>query len=190
MLSEDKFIATLATTFSSQLNSSINMNLKSLLVAILCLFAGLAASAHEYHSSITDIKFNPRTQSLQVAIKVFTDDLENLLSKRSKSKVTYNAGSESIKQQLATYMASALTFELAKGKPLKQRYVGSEEEADVVWIYLEVPVQQASLSQLYIQNAVLTELFDDQMNIVNLDYKGKMHSMLLQKNETTKKVTL
>ncbi|MBC5773853.1 hypothetical protein H8S95_07245 [Pontibacter sp. KCTC 32443] len=165
------------------------MNLKSFIVAILCLFSSTAAMAHDYHSSITDIKFNPRTQSLQVAIKVFTDDLETVLTKRSKSKVTYSANSESIKQQLAGYMAAAMSFEVTKGKPLKQRFVGSEEEADVVWVYLEVPVQNTSLSQLYIKNAVLTELFDDQMNIVNLDYKGNMHSMLLQKDETAKKLT-
>lgn len=165
------------------------MNVKSLLVAILCLFGSFAASAHEYHSSITDIQFNPRTQSLQVAIKVFTDDLESALSKRNKGKVTYSAASESIKQQLASYLAATMKFELTKGKPLKQSFIGSEEEADVVWIYMEVPLQASSLSELYVRNAVLTELFEDQMNIVNLDYKGKMHSSLFQKDETSKKFT-
>ncbi|HEY4652283.1 MAG TPA: DUF6702 family protein [Pontibacter sp.] len=153
------------------------MNWKLGIVAIVCLLGSFSASAHDYHASITDIKFNPRTQSLQVAVKVFTDDLENALSKRSKSKVSYDAGSATIK------------FELTKGKPLKQQFIGSEEEADVVWLYFEVPVQSASLSQLYIENAVLTELFNDQMNIVNLDYNGKMHSMLMQKSETGKKLT-
>ncbi|NDK54655.1 DUF6702 family protein [Pontibacter fetidus] len=165
------------------------MHIKTLLVAILCLLGSTVAMAHDYHSSITDIKFNPRTQSLQVAIKVYTDDLENALTKRSKSKVTYSANSESIKQQLAGYMAASMSFEVTKGKPLKQRFIGSEEEADVVWVYLEVPVQNANLSELYIKNAVLTEVFDDQMNIVNLDYKGKVQSMLLQRDETGKKLT-
>ena len=165
------------------------MNWKLGIIAIVCLLGSFAASAHDYHASITDIKFNPRTQSLQVAVKVFTDDLENALSKRSKSKVSYDAGSATIKQQLAGYMAATIKFELTKGKPLKQQFIGSEEEADVVWLYFEVPVQSASLSQLYIENAVLTELFNDQMNIVNLDYNGKMHSMLMQKSETGKKLT-
>jgi hypothetical protein len=165
------------------------MNYKFLLTAIVCLLASTVTMAHDYHASIADIKFNPRTQSLQVAIKVFTDDLESALSKRSKTKVSYDPASETIKQQLASYLAATMKFELAKGKPLKQRFVGSEEDADVVWMYFEVPVQQASLSQLYIHNAVLTELFDDQMNIVNLDYKGEMHSMLLQKSDTSKKLS-
>ncbi|WP_162428613.1 DUF6702 family protein [Pontibacter pudoricolor] len=165
------------------------MNYKFLLIAIVCLLASTVTMAHDYHASITDIKFNPRTQSLQIAVKVFTDDLETALSKRSKTKVSYDPASETIKQQLASYMAANMKFELAKGKPLKQHFVGSEEDADVVWVYFEVPVQQATLSQLYIQNAVLTELFDDQMNIVNLDYKGNMHSMLFQKSETGKKLT-
>ncbi|MEJ8758183.1 DUF6702 family protein [Pontibacter sp. H259] len=165
------------------------MQFKSLFVAILCLLGSSTAFAHDYHASITDVKFNPRTQSLQVAIKVFTDDLESALSKKSKSKVNYDATSESIKQQLGSYMAANLRFELTRGEVLKQRFIGSEEEADAVWIYVEVPVKQTSLSQLYIEHGVLTELFDDQMNIVNLDYKGKTHSSLFQKDEKAKKFT-
>ncbi len=164
------------------------MYLRSLIVAIVCLLSSFTASAHDYHASITDIQFNPKTQSLQVAIKVFTDDLENALSVRNKSKVSYSASSDKVKQLLAGYMASTFRFELTKGKPLKQQFIGSEEEADVVWIYFEVPVKQASLKELYIENGVFTELFDDQMNIVNLDYKGDMHSMLLQKSDKGKKL--
>ncbi|MBB6612268.1 hypothetical protein H7F15_14555 [Pontibacter sp. Tf4] len=166
------------------------MYLRSVFIVTLCLLCSLSAAAHDYHASITDVKFNPRTQSLQVAVKVFTDDLENALSKQSKRNVTYSATSEQVKEQLVTYMATTMRFELSQGKPLKQHFVGSEAEADVVWIYFEVPVQAASLSQLYIRNAVLTELFDDQMNILNLDYKGKMHSSLFRKDETSKKFTL
>ncbi|GAB3828524.1 hypothetical protein GCM10028895_42170 [Pontibacter rugosus] len=148
------------------------------------------AAAHDYHASIADVQFNPRTQSLEVAVKVFMDDLEDALSRRSKTNVVYSHTSEQVKKHLSDYLSTNLVFEVEQGKPLKHKFVGSEADADVVWIYLEIPVNKAILPQLYVKNAILTDLFSDQMNIVNINYKGKTESVLLQRGETTKKVPL
>lgn len=156
---------------------------------LLALVATRPASAHDYHASITDIKYNPRTQNLEVAVKVFMDDLEDALSRQAKSKITYSSSSETVNEQLSDYLKSNLAFELEKGKPLKARLLGSEEDADMVWLYVEVPVQQATLAQLYVKNAILTDIFTDQMNIVNVNYKGKTESVLLQHGDVTKKVS-
>lgn len=166
------------------------MKLKIYMLAFLLLFVGITAQAHDYHASITDVKYNPKSQTLEVALRVFTDDLENALSLRNKSKIAYNSQSDKVNQYLAEYLNATVSFQLEKGKPLKQRFVGSEEETDVVWIYFEVPVQIASISQLYVKNAVFTELFNDQMNVVNINYKGKISSVLLQKHDIEKKLTL
>lgn len=158
-------------------------------VFALAAFVMQPALAHDFHTSITDIKYNPRNQTLEVALKVFTDDLENALSRFTKTKVVYNSASAAQQEQLYTYLQSKLSFELAKGKPLKYKLLGSEAETDAVWMYVEVPVKGNALAQLYIKNAVLTEVFDDQMNIVNLNYKGKTESMLLQRGEEVKKIS-
>lgn len=161
-----------------------------LLLLFVAAFTVQPVAAHDYHASIADVRFNSRTQSLEVAVKVFMDDLEDALSQRNKTKVVYSHTSEQVKKYLSDYLATNLVLEVEKGKPLKQKFLGSEEDADVVWMYLEVPVQQEALRQLYVKNAVLTELFSDQMNIVNINYKGKTESVLLQRGETQKKVTL
>ena len=156
------------------------------LALALVVSSFLPALAHDFHTSITDIKYNPRTQALEVSLKVFTDDLEEALTKFTKSKITYNSKSEAQQQQLYAYLQSKLSFELAKGKPLKYKLLGSEPETDAVWMYIEVPVKSNSLGQLHIKNAILTELFSDQMNIVNLNYKGNTESILLQRGEAQK----
>jgi len=155
----------------------------------MALLASQPASAHDYHASITDVKYNPRTQNLEVAVKVFMDDLEDALSRQAKSKITYSSKSEAIKKHLADYLNATLAFELEKGKPLNSKLIGSEEDADVVWMYVEVPVQQATLAQLYVKNAILTDLFTDQMNIVNVNYKGETESVMMQRGDVNKKLT-
>ncbi len=166
------------------------MKMKSIFLVVFGFFLSFSVQAHDYHASITDVKYNPKTQNLEVALRVFTDDLEDALSKKNKDKVSYSSDSDKIKKYLAEYLNTTLSFELTEGKPLKQRIIGSEEETEAVWIYIEVPVQKAALSQLYVKNAVFTELFNDQMNVVNINYKGKTKSVLLQKNDVEKKVIL
>jgi hypothetical protein len=162
--------------------------LKSISLALVLTFMSLFAHAHDYHASITDAKYNPRTQSLEVAVKVFMDDLEDALSRRSKTKVTYSQAPQ-VQQWVQEYIGASLSFELEKGKPLRHTFVGSEQEVDVVWVYFEVPLQTKELTHLYVRNVVLQELFNDQMNIVNLDYKGKISSNLFQKNDGTRKMS-
>jgi hypothetical protein len=165
------------------------MKYKHIVLALVLAFTSLFAHAHDYHASITDVTYNPRTQSLEVAVKVFTDDLESALSRRTKRKVIYSKTGE-VQKFLADYLQASLTFELVQGKPLKHTFIGAEEDADVIWAYVEVPVQAAALPQLYVRNAVLTELFSDQMNIVNINYKGKVNSTLFQKDDGVKKISL
>ncbi|MFD2245960.1 DUF6702 family protein [Pontibacter ruber] len=164
------------------------MKYKSIILVLALSLTSLFVSAHDYHTSITDVSYNPRTKSLEVAVKVFTDDLEDALSRRNKRKITYSKSGE-VQRFLADYLQSSLTFEVAQGKPLKHTFVGAEEDADVIWAYVEVPLQATALSQLYVRNAVLTELFSDQMNIVNINYKGKVNSTLFQKDDGVKKIS-
>lgn len=161
---------------------------KRFVLAVAFTLVSLFAHAHDYHASITDAKYNPRSQSLEVAVKVFTDDLETALSKRLKTKVTYN-GSEKVQQYVQDYIAGNLSFELVKGKPLPHTFVGAEQEADVVWVYLEIPLKSNAIPHIFVRNTVLQELFNDQMNIVNLTYQGKTSSNLFQKNDGTRKMT-
>lgn len=158
-----------------------------LLLFIICGSGG-AVFAHNYHTSITDVKYNPRSQSLEVAVKVFTDDLESALSRHAKKEMHYS-NTAAVKQQLSNYLHNTLAFALQPGKPLPYTLLGSEEEDDAIWLYIEVPLKQASLPQLYVKNAVLMDTFSDQMNIVNISYKGKTESTLLQKDEQEKKVS-
>lgn len=161
---------------------------KYIILVLLVLLVGFKAQAHDYHASIMDVKYNPKTQNLEVALRVFTDDLEGALSLRNKARVTYSSDSEKVEQYLAEYLISKLSFELEKGKPLKQRFIGSEEETEAVWLFIEVPVQKQSLQHLYVKNTLFMELYNDQMNVVNVTYKGKVNSVLLQKNDAEKKL--
>lgn len=160
---------------------------------ILFLFLSLflvvpPATAHDYHVSVADVRFNAKTQMLEIALRVFTDDLENALTQRQKKTVKFSQ-SEEVKQQIHAYLQDRLQLKDAAGKIFPIKLLGYEEEDDAVWMYIEASVQAKTLPKLRIKNAVLTELFDDQMNMVNFEVNGRKTSVILNQGTPEKLVT-
>ncbi len=139
--------------------------------------------AHEFHTSLAQINYNKTTQSFEVSLRVFTDDLEAALTLENQQKkvtIDQNIADHIIQQYLDKH------FALLNGQNEKKEmnYVGKEIEVDVTWIYIEIPVKD-NLSGLRILNSIFNELFADQVNIVNFKYLDTATTLLFKSNQTT-----
>ena len=56
--------------------------LRLCLILFLCL-SSLGFKKHDFHTSITRMDYNAKEKSFEVSIRVFTDDLEKVLSKEN-----------------------------------------------------------------------------------------------------------
>lgn len=139
------------------------------------------AQAHPYHVSIAELRYNPKNQMLEIALKVFTDDLEKTLSETAKKPVTLSQNTE-VKNQLAAYLMKAFQVENAQKQVLPQRFIGFETEADAQWLYLEIPVNLESLKQIKLRNQILLETYSDQMNLVNLTINGQKKTLIFKED--------
>ncbi|UOR05680.1 hypothetical protein MUN82_00940 [Hymenobacter aerilatus] len=159
---------------------------------LLLLLIGVVgqAQAHAYHASIMDVRYNSQKKQLEVAVKVFTDDLEKALSANQPRPVSVL---EDPRPQLATLTTAllrrALAFGTKPGESLPWRYVGMERDHDAHWLYLAVPLSTAPPA-LYLRNHLLLDTFDDQMNIVNVEANGKKQSALFRGGEDVQKLML
>ncbi len=138
-------------------------------------------AAHDFHTSLTEMNFNSKTQSLEMTVRVFTDDLELALT-------TINNG-KAVKIKPEDYSTDALTLKylrkhLAFVSPSKEvityDFIGKEVELDATWLYVEVPAA-TNLQGYSIFNSIMTELFDDQTNLLNLIYPNKKKSFVFDK---------
>ncbi|WP_314514847.1 DUF6702 family protein [Xanthocytophaga agilis] len=157
-------------------------------VLVFSIFILSSFRKHEFHSSLAEIHYNPATKSLEVSLRVFSDDLETALSKENKRtlKVEDNATIDPfIKQYLSRH------FVLADTKNAKKsiNWVGKEITVDVTWLYFEIPVTE-ELNGLKINNTLLFESFDDQVNIVNVIYKSQKKTYLFKSDQTTQTIEL
>lgn len=138
-------------------------------------------TAHEYYLSVTEINYKTKSQSLQIITRVFVDDFENVLRKRFNDDIRLVKDAEEgpVKKMIERYLGQKLQLN-SNGKEHKLKYLGKEYDNDQVILYIEVE-KVSPFTEISITNSILTDLFDDQKNVVHVKVKGVTKSLLLQK---------
>ncbi len=157
------------------------MRLLITIAAVLLLFplAGAGPALHAYHSSITELRYNPAKKQLELAVKVFADDFEKALSQGQATPVNLtDAGPRPL--MLATaYLQRSLQVSTPAGAPLALQVLGMQAENDGYWFYCKVPLP-APVAGVKLRQAVMQDVFSDQMNIVNIEANGHKQSALFR----------
>jgi len=145
--------------------------MRRLFASLLALVPLLALARHTYHSSILELRLNPKQQQVELALKVFTDDLENALS---KGRAQHLSLQDPRAQALAdAYLREHLELALPAAsrqprQPLALQFVGMQAEKDAYWLYAKAKLPRATTT-IWLRNDVLLDQFSDQMNIVNAE---------------------
>ena len=157
--------------------------LRFALLPLLLLMLSLAAWAHTYHASILELRFNPEKQRLEMALKIFIDDLEKDLSKGKSAPVrTDQLSRAQLNPLLQDLLLRSVQLSRTAGKPLPLTLVGLQKETDAYWVYFTAPLP-ATATGITLRHQLLLDIFPDQMNIVNLDAKGRKQSLLFREGE-------
>lgn len=160
----------------SPMNRLISLFL--LLASLIALTSSKPTMAHDFHTSLTEVNYNPKTQSLEITIRVFTDDFERALTDINSNKpVNIKPTDLSTHPLILKYLRQHFALISPEKKPLLYDFLGKEIELDATWLYIEIP-NATNLRGYTIRNSILTELFDDQTNLLNLIYPDKKKSFV------------
>jgi hypothetical protein len=150
------------------------------LLAVCMLGSSGATIWHDFHSSITELEYNAASGKYEVAIRVFTDDLEATINAgNTGAKLVVDTGA-STDEHIARYMKKAFVIYDKAQKPKPTTFIGKELDGEVTWVYMEVE-GVVNPQEIIIYNAVLVDTFSDQKNIVNCKIKGARKSFLFDK---------
>lgn len=147
------------------------MVLKILLSTLL----GFYSLSHDFHVSLTTIKYSAEESTYQATIKLFTDDLEKALNEENSQKIILS--NNEFDEYVEAYVQSRFKLYNDDGKELNLTYLGKELEYDVTWVYMESKTAKAS-ENLTVENTLLNEVFRDQSHIVHY-YLGENTSTVL-----------
>jgi uncharacterized protein DUF6702 len=148
-----------------------------------------APTPHKIHVSVTNLEFNQPRQTVEVVIRVFTDDLENALSQRAKRAVKIDPATAGKDRQVIelvmAYLRSSFELKNKAGRPVALSWNGIEGQPDMFWIFVKGRMP-GGLEGAQLRNKIFCELFDDQVNIVNAKHQGKQVGLMFESNDDFK----
>ena len=163
--------------------------LKKFTIGFLLLSLSASRPAHEFHASVTQMQYNPKERVFEISIRVFTDDFEKALSAASNTKVSLDEKGDKYDLLIEKYVQAHFGYQTPQKQPKPFKYVGHETEVDANWIYLEMPYAEPFRGGVLKQN-VLMELFDDQVNMVNIQYQGQKKTFVFRKSQPVQEISL
>jgi len=157
---------------------------KGLLFLLLPLVAFTAA--HKFYVSVTNISYSENNDALQITSRVFIDDLDQLLKERYDidAKLSADNESELVDKYLEKYLRTKFIVQI-NGEDSSYEIIGRKYDNDVCVFYLEIAaIELPTVKSIQIQNELLTDMFDEQQNVVHFKINGKKKSFVLIKSDT------
>ena len=157
-----------------------------ILVALFTLGVSVQAIAHPLRLSLCEIEYTSNKQLLTIHLKLFLTDVNEAIVFDPYSKeLAFCQPNESPKanEMLLDYL-NQFFYVKANSKrvdlKIKSKKLSGEGENTALWVYFEYK-HTPPLQSMEIKNAVFTDLFFDQNNIVYIHVDGKSKSLMLNK---------
>ena len=142
------------------------------------------SNLHPLYISVTEINYNAKDKTLELACKIFTNDFEKALEKSFNTHVDLSLPSSkpAAEKEISNYIPKHLKL-VADGKPAELQFVGSEKETDATWCYFQAN-NVSPVKKLEVDNSILYELFDSEINIMHVSVNGNRKSIKISNPET------
>jgi hypothetical protein len=142
-----------------------------------------ASTTHPLHTTLTSLTYDSAARQLTAEMRTFASDFSAAVARRGGHKPP--ADDRVSDSASFAYVASAITIADRDGRPMKLEWCGSRRTGDVLWLCVRAPAPRGAAG-MQVGNRALSELFDDQVNIVMADYDGRKESMLFTKGDGPK----
>jgi hypothetical protein len=153
----------------------------ALALGVLVAPAARAGFAHPLHTTLTQLSYDASTRVLNVSVRVFADDFSAAVMPGGR------AGGDVIPPDSAVlrYLSGRLDLQRASGGAIPLRWCGLRRDGEVLFLCLRATAQP-SPAGARLRNTLLSELFVDQVNIVQASYGGARRTLLFTSRDGMK----
>ncbi len=142
--------------------------LSRLILGWMLVVAG-PAMAHPAHVCLTEMDYNRETQSIEAAVKLVPEDLEQAM-RGAGLAVSSIEHTPRIDTLIGQYLSPRLYLQGADGNAARAQLIGKEVSHRALWLYVQLP---APAGTYLLHNTLLQERTDAQVNTVLLREQGK-----------------
>ena len=163
-------------------------HLNVLFSLVLASMLTTAGNAHPIRTSYAEADFRPETQRLEIALRVYPDDLETALTAHAGHFITLaNTPPPAFDLALLAYLRATFILRAADGTTPELNLLGRElkDNAQHLWIYFYCTLPGGP-SGARLAHRFLRDAFPDQLNALRVGQKGQT---LLFLNNVEKELT-
>ncbi len=143
----------------------------------------IPARAHPVHATFAEAVWNPKTHSIEIALRVRVVDLESALSQGIKKQIDIE-NTEGIEKNICSYLNNNFYIILPTGKKLVSKWSDKEVGITNAWLYFEFILDSKTKpNQCKIQNSIFFDDLEGQKNVI--EYReGKNKEIFSFKQDT------
>jgi len=134
-----------------------------------------SAFAHQQKAALTQILFNPRSDTIEIVHRFYLHDAEQAAVKLFGVEADIYA-KEKTRFQFARYTVDKFALWDAMDAPIELGLVGFEIEGNFLYVYQESQ-KSLEIKALTIRHDVLRDVWPDQMNTVNVEGRGPLQTV-------------
>lgn len=147
---------------------------------------------HPVHATFAEAQWNPKTQSIEVSLRLRGVDLESAISDQIKGKVDLEK-SKNINQLIEGYLSKNFYVVLPSGKNVYASYSDKEIGITNTWIFFSFKIGEKQEPHLCkIRNTIFFDDLDGQKNVIEyrvgdrkkiLSFEGNNREVSLKLNQ-------
>jgi len=139
---------------------------------------------HPFYVSYTDVEYNSKSQSIEISVRIFSDDLEKALNSECKCKIdVLNPSYKKLTEQwVNVYLQKNLIIK-GENKNLILKFIGLEHKEGSTWSYFEI-LNIPSIKKVEVVNKILFALHDEQTNMMHFKINGISKTIKLDNPES------
>lgn len=137
---------------------------------------------HPIHVSVCNLELND-TEST-VSFKLFKDDFALVLKNLYNEDVKLENADENVNREIINkYINSCFQVDVNKNFRLTLDYKNSQINEDAIWLNYRIQ-NIKSISNIRIKNTLMLELWEDQTNLLIINYNNKENGYRFDEHET------
>ena len=147
------------------------MQIKQIIFPILLMMSQLI-SAHPIHVSVCNIEIE--NNNMIVSLKMYKDDFQLAIEHNfAKYILLKNVDNEMESKLIEDYIQNMFFLIVNKKDTLKLDYKHSELNDEAIWLHYESEI--AKFKKISINNSIFMDIYQDQTNLVIINYDGKQN---------------
>ena len=144
--------------------------------------------AHPIHVSVSNLEFTG--EEPLIAIKLFKDDLQLAIYHNYAIEIPFEKMDNNMYRDIMMkYLSERFIIKLNKNENLKLEYENIETNDEAIWFYFQTK-ELPPVKKITVLNKIFLDIYQDQTNLLIINYKGKQRGYRFDFRTTEMEVEL